>query len=92
MAKTRIITVMFPDNTQATRQTARIYTHAVRSQGDKNNYTISWCGRFDLMIKTKRKYKNPEVGIIVNDPWIEYPEKAPASFKAYELPNSGGSF
>ena len=85
MAKTRQIIVTFPDHTQATRQTDRIYTHAVKSKDDHNNGTIRWCGRPDLMLKTKRKYKDRLVGVITWDPWIAHPIEAPKNFKPYDL-------
>ena len=80
MAKTRKITVTFPDQTQATRETARVYTHAVKCQITNN---ISWCGRPDLMEKTLKTFSWPMVGILTSDPWIEHPINAPEGFKPY---------
>lgn len=84
MTKTREIIVTFPDHTQATRQTDRIYTHAIK-EADNPNSVVRWCGRPDLMFKTKRKFKNPLVGVITWDPWISHPIEAPKSFKPYDL-------
>ena len=80
MAKTRKITVTFADLTQATRETSRVYTHAVKCKLTNN---ISWCGRPDLMEKTLKTFGTPVVGVLTGDPWIEHPINAPKGFKPY---------
>jgi len=69
MAKTRTITATFPDGTVVTRKTARTYTHVVASKGNIHQGNIRWCGREDLMLKTKKLYKNPTIAEVTNDPW-----------------------
>ena len=68
MAQTRTITATFPDGTVITRKTGRIYTHVVASKGNIHEGNTRWCGREDLMLKTKKLYKNPTVATVI-DPW-----------------------
>ena len=67
MAKTRTITATFPDGTVVTRKTARTYTHVVASKGNIHEGNTRWCGREDLMLKTKKLYKNPTVATVTDN-------------------------
>jgi len=58
MTKTRKLTATFADGTQATRTTARTYTHVVRAFHNDIPFFLTWCGRPDLMEKQVEKAKN----------------------------------
>ena len=77
MAKTRKITATFEDGTTIQRTTDRVYTHAVKGEGN-----VSWCGRYDLMLKAKARLSKPcwagtekeytptvLVAKVTDDPW-----------------------
>lgn len=99
MAKTRKLTLTYPDGEQRTPTTARNYMYAVhvifRDENLKPHYHDEFlCGREDLMRKTVSKYRNAdantliEIATLTNDPWLTYPERAKAGFKPYEMPKA----
>tara|TARA_A100001035_G_C27510124_1_gene376011 strand:- start:114 stop:515 length:402 start_codon:yes stop_codon:yes gene_type:complete len=99
MAKTRKLTLTYPDGTKREPTTARNYMYAVhitrRDENLKPWYSDEFlCGREDLMRKTVSKYRNAdpktliEIATLTFDPWLAYPERAKKGFKPYEMPNA----
>ena len=99
MAKTRKLTLTYPDGEQRTPTTARNYMYAVhvifRDENLEPHYHDEFlCGREDLMRKTVSKYRNADANTLIkiatltNDPWLTYPERAKAGFNTYEMPNT----
>ena len=102
MAKTRKLTLSYLDGVTREVTTARNYMYVVsvskRRQAEDGTLKIYYhddflCGREDLMRKTVSRWRNSdsnnliEIGILTNDPWLTYPERAKAGFKPYEMPN-----
>jgi len=99
MAKTRKLTLTYPNGEQRTPTTARNYMYAVhvifRDENLKPRYHDEFlCGREDLMRKTVSKYRNADpntlikIATLTNDPWLSFPERAKAGFKPYEMPKA----
>ena len=99
MAKTRKLTLTYPDGEQRTPTTARNYMYAVHvtwrdADLNKRYHDEFLCGREDLMRKTVSKYRNADPNTLIQiatltfDPWLAHPERAKAGFKPYEMPKA----
>jgi len=102
MAKTRKLTLTYPEGSRSTQRevtTARNYMYAVhviyRDDNLKPHYHEEYlCGREDLMRKTVSKYRNAdsrtliEIATLTFDPWLAHPERAKKGFVPYEMPNA----
>ena len=72
MAKTRKLTLTYPNGEQRTPTTARNYMYAVhitkRDANLKKGYHDEFlCGREDLMRKTVSKYRNADPNTLIDD-------------------------